>query len=443
MAKTGLRETKTGRSIRERNREWADASGGGRLQRLLMSTKFRNFFLGAFTAFCLLLLILVWILNEKSQADSEKILAKSVRSGLLAACVAAREVIDPVEFAGLLSVEDTREDPNYAKTLKKLRSIAASVGAKYIYALKRVGGEYVFVYDTDPEEDTVFIPYELSQVHKDAFAGKAGADLLNVQDIYGTFSTGAMPIYLGDQVIGVVSADIEDQVMMANRDQARFNTRLLLGTILATMLAMAFVMAYLLRKIKEMQDRLTTMAHYDAVTGLPNRMYLLEYLQELKNQPKNTPFALLFIDLDNFKQVNDVAGHDAGDALLKRIGDYLGRQHGPTRDSRVFRPTAGRLNVAARVGGDEFVIVAPHVGSRVEAEHVAGDILRGLNTEKIDDHIQKFHVGMSIGIALYPSQAEDYNVLIKYADIAMYHAKNSGKNCYRVYEDEMAARAGK
>lgn len=408
-----------------------------------MPEKFMNRFLGYVIGFCLLLVLIVACLNYKSQTDSEALLRQSVSSQLSAICVAAREAINIPELIQIESEEDAQNNPDYAKTLQKLRHIAGSVGAKYIYVLKQIGDKYYFVYDTDPEDPSIFVPYDLSPVHEEAFKGKVSADFMNVQDAYGSFSTGAAPLWRGGKVVGIVSADVEDTLLARNQEQSKRNTRILIGAVLAAMAAMIMVLRHLLMQIKEMQDKLSTRAHYDAVTGLPNRAYLIEYLEELRRDDKKVPFALCFIDLDNFKQVNDVAGHDAGDELLKRIGAYLGRHPGSTRESRVFRPAAGRLNVAARIGGDEFIIVVPHIDTPEAAAGVANDILEGFRKQQIDDHIQKFNVGMSIGVALYPSQSEDYNVIIKYADIAMYHAKKSGKDTYRIYNDELAAKTEK
>lgn len=408
-----------------------------------MTEKFMNRFLGYVIGFCLLLLLIVAILNHKAQSDSEALLRQSVSSQLTAICVAAREAIDIPKFLELNEEADTQNNPDYATTLQKFRHIADGAGAKYIYVLKQIGDKYYFVYDTDPVSADIFGAYDISPVHMEAFKGKVAADFMNVKDSFGSFSTGAVPLWRGGKVVGIVSADIEDTLLAENRAKAKLNTQLLIGAILATMAAMILVLRNLLMQIKDMQDRLAKLAHYDTVTGLPNRLYLLEYLEELKKQETQVPFALCFIDLDNFKKVNDVAGHDAGDELLRHIGAYLGRHPGEHKASRVFRPAAGKLNVAARVGGDEFVIVIPHVDSVESASSVVSDILDGFRKEAIDEHIQKFNVGMSIGVALYPSQSEDYNVIIKYADIAMYHAKNSGKDTFRIYNDELAPKAEK
>jgi diguanylate cyclase (GGDEF)-like protein len=178
------------------------------------------------------------------------------------------------------------------------------------------------------------------------------------------------------------------------------------------------------------------MANFDAITGLPNRRYLMNYLKSISTDENKTKasFALLLIDLDNFKSVNDNAGHDAGDALLRHIAAYLDSAH---ENSKSFRPSAGMLNVSARIGGDEFVQIFPGVETETDAAIIAQKLLRNFSSQTLDRYIQKYSVGLSIGVAICPLHSDDFNVLIKYADLAMYHAKKAGKSAYRVYEDEM------
>jgi len=151
---------------------------------------------------------------------------------------------------------------------------------------------------------------------------------------------------------------------------------------------------------------------------------------------KQTPFAFLLIDLDNFKRVNDNAGHDAGDEVLRHIGIYLNSIHDDIR-SVSFRPPAGALNVSARIGGDEFVQIVPGVHTVDEAEAVAKKVLENFPRQMTDRNVARYKVGLSIGVAIFPYHTDNFNVLIKYADIAMYHAKKSGKNNYCVFRDDL------
>jgi diguanylate cyclase (GGDEF)-like protein len=254
-------------------------------------------------------------------------------------------------------------------------------------------------------------------------------------------------------VIAIISADIKDtlvrrqdelvrkkdMLVQEEAETARRNTWLMAVTVAVVMLGMGTLLFLLMRQVKVMQDKLARMAHYDPVTGLPNRQYLIDHLESSKAADSKTPYALFFTDLDNFKTVNDKAGHDAGDALLKRIGAFLMKVPGldDRKNTRIFRPAAGRLNVTARIGGDEFVMLVPDVGCREEAAHIAETIIESFHRHVTDEHVTKYGVSLSIGAALYPSQSEEYHVILKYADIAMYHAKRAGKNGYRIYDHEM------
>jgi len=184
-----------------------------------------------------------------------------------------------------------------------------------------------------------------------------------------------------------------------------------------------------------MQDRLYRLANYDNLTGLPNRQYLMTYLGEVeKKGEEHTPFALLLIDLDNFKSVNDNEGHEAGDELLCNIAVYM---DAICKNAKPFHPTAKALNVSVRIGGDEFVQIVTGVSTEAEAQTFTKRLIDNFSSETIDQYIEKYKVGLSIGIALFPAHTGNTRELIKFADIAMYYAKNSGKNTYRIYNSEM------
>lgn len=406
----------------------------------MISKNFRRIILFLAVVFAVVIFAFVAGMNLKTNADSRAILEESIKSQLVSISLAAREVLDVDAFAGYNSEADVEADAdNYAETLSQLRGLANSVGAEYIYALKKIDGEYYFVFDTDTEDEEIFIPYDLAPVHAMAFAGENSADTLNVVDEWGSYNTGAVPIIKDDEVIGIISVDLEDDYLIRNNREETINAVILIVTLLAALVVMIIVVTRLLKKVSDMQTRLQRMAHFDNVTGLPNRQYLLDYLGGITSGEDTSPFALLFIDLDNFKSVNDNAGHDAGDELLRAIAGYLEKA---LDNAMSFRPAPGILNIAARIGGDEFVQIVSGVETREQAEHVAQHLLSGFQEqgEQIDRYIEKYKVGLSIGIALFPYHTKNYHVLIKYADIAMYHAKHAGKNSFRVYEDEMHAK---
>jgi len=377
----------------------------------------------------------VTIMNVKNTLELQDIIRESISNQLISISVAARETLDVDAFINYNSIEDiAANQEEYDKNLAQLRALATNLNVDYIYALKKIGNEYYFIFDTDPEVEKPFAPYELSPVHVSAFEGEEAADTMNVSDEWGNFNTGAIPIWKYGEVVGIISADIEDLYLQKSEQTAMVNRVILIVALLITMAVMLGTIVILLKRLDRMQKRLEALAHYDTVTGLPNRQYLLEYLSACTVDNQQEPFALLFIDLDNFKRVNDNAGHDAGDELLCNIATYLNDKR---KDSKVFRPTAGILNIAARVGGDEFIQVVSGVNTQEDAMDVAQGLLDEFDSQVTNRHAKKYEVGLSIGVSLFPYHSENYHVLIKYADIAMYHAKRSGKNCYRIYNDEM------
>lgn len=384
-------------------------------------------------AFFVLVLAVVVGMNVKNTMNLRSILADSVKSQLLSVSMAAREMIDVDDFIRYDSA-DAAALPEYQATLSRLRLLCDGVGAKYIYALKMQGDRYVFVFDTDSEDEEIFISYDLSPVHAAAFAGRNAADILNVEDEYGSFNTGAVPIWNKGQVVGIVCTDIKDEYMESSLTTAFYNSTMLVCMLAVTMLVTFVAVVQLLNRLKGMQQKLQRQALYDTVTDLPNRQYLMEHLAKLTSAAAQKPFALFFIDLDNFKTVNDNAGHDAGDELLRHIAQYL---DGALEDTKSFRPAAGQLNIAARVGGDEFIQVVHGVETEERAGEIATRLLGNFKNQYLDRYIEKYAVGMSVGVALYPYHANNYHVIIKYADMAMYAAKQAGKNQYRIYSDEL------
>jgi diguanylate cyclase (GGDEF)-like protein len=210
----------------------------------------------------------------------------------------------------------------------------------------------------------------------------------------------------------------------------------LIVTTTVVMLLLLLVLYLLIHLNSKTQRHLFNLANFDKTSGLPNRNYLFTLLErEIDNvRQREYPFAVLFYDLDNFKMVNDAAGHDVGDELLFKIANFL--------DSFAKKSDYAFVNnlyaFTARIGGDEFLQLIPGISSVEEAAAYAQKIL-GTFAEELDlrRFIEEFGVGLSIGVSLFPSMETDYDELIKFADIAMYHAKYGGKNDYRVYEISM------
>lgn len=374
-------------------------------------------------------------LNARNTKELISYTEESIKDELIAIGMAAVEIIDPAAIQRYTSMDRIRADlANYNMTRGRLRQLVNAASVEYVYVIKEIGGEYYFIYDTDTENEEVFIPYELSDVHKRAFNGERAADVLNIQDEYGTFNGGAVPIYHNGDIIAIMCVDASDMWLKQSRQAATRNQVILAVSIATALCLLMAFLVYLLHKVAEMQETLHAMAHKDTITGLPNRLYLLEYLEEHTRAKRDVPFALMFIDLDNFKRVNDLAGHDAGDELLRNVGDFLKEE---TRLAETFHPSAGYINVSARVGGDEFIQVYPGVDTIEEADKLAQHLFATFAPERVSRYIEKYNVSLSIGVALYPYHSANYHTLIKYADTAMYVAKKAGKNQYRLYADGM------
>lgn len=174
---------------------------------------------------------------------------------------------------------------------------------------------------------------------------------------------------------------------------------------------------------KKASQQLDKLAHYDHLTGLANRLYFESQFPGAvaKAVENNTTLALLFIDLDNFKTVNDQWGHDAGDEVLKIVGKRMQTQ---------LRQT----DVVFRLGGDEFAVLLPDVGQAVIAEQLAQRIIQSIR-EPMWVKAALMPVGATVGLAICPLDSCEAHVLLHKADQAMYSAKRAGKNTFRRYAD--------
>jgi diguanylate cyclase (GGDEF)-like protein len=175
-------------------------------------------------------------------------------------------------------------------------------------------------------------------------------------------------------------------------------------------------------------EKIAHMAHYDALTDLPNRVLFRERLeQSLKASRPGEQLAVMYIDIDEFKSVNDALGHPIGDELLKNIADRL-------------RACLRERDVAARLGGDEFAVIQTAVRSQSETTELVHDIYQAIR-EPMDCVGHLISTDASIGIALAPGDGVDIDQLLKNADLALYGAKGDGRRTYRFFEAGMDARA--
>jgi diguanylate cyclase (GGDEF)-like protein len=197
---------------------------------------------------------------------------------------------------------------------------------------------------------------------------------------------------------------------------------------------------------KETEAHIQRLAYFDALTGLPNREWIGDYLSRslVEARGQQGSVALLYVDLDQFKRINDTLGHDTGDALLRQVADRLrgALAHLNESDASVAgeSPAGSVRGQLARVGGDEFIVViSGHPGTHL-AEQAAERVLAALATP-FQQGGYELVVTPSIGIALFPEHGADAQNLLKNADCAMYEAKSSGRNQFRFYNDTLNVRA--
>jgi len=179
---------------------------------------------------------------------------------------------------------------------------------------------------------------------------------------------------------------------------------------------------------KRSEEHTRHLAEHDFLTDLPNRVLLLDRLSlALTAARRNSSMlAILFLDLDRFKHINDTLGHQVGDLLLKEVA------------ARLLK-CVRKVDTVSRQGGDEFVIILADIGGVDHAAHVA-ETVRNAVTQPYQLGEHQLHVSTSIGVAIYPSDGDDIDTLVKNADIAMYHAKESGRNNFQFFSAEMNER---
>ncbi len=179
---------------------------------------------------------------------------------------------------------------------------------------------------------------------------------------------------------------------------------------------------------KKAEARIRFMAEHDFLTRLPSRALLLDRLgQAIAAAKRNkSHLAVLFIDLDRFKYINDTMGHTVGDKLLQSIAQQL-------------KNCVRRVDTICRQGGDEFIILLTEIGSIEQVSHIAESVMKAIGSSYKIGGLE-INITSSIGISMYPDDGEDIDTLVKNADVAMYHAKQSGRNDFQFFNDKMNER---
>jgi diguanylate cyclase (GGDEF)-like protein/PAS domain S-box-containing protein len=298
--------------------------------------------------------------------------------------------------------------------LEKLR-LNKSLHSKVLDALP------INIFLEDPEGKTIFVNEQACRAHG-----------VTLEDLVGKTVFDFFPRHVADKQREIDLEVWKKQTLQTNEVSTEFQGKegyMLTGKTIIQLdeSKESFLLGFGLdiTELKEAEKKIIHMAYHDALTGLPNRWYFKSYLQtnKLEYHKSESVLAVIMLDLDHFKFINDSLGHEAGDKLLLSVADRL-------------REVAGPKNVVARLGGDEFVLLLPEL-------EVFEDVL--LVSEKVKKAFedcfningQKFTITPSIGISLSPLHGNDMDTLIKCADIAMYHSKEKGGNSYSVFTPDM------
>ena len=223
----------------------------------------------------------------------------------------------------------------------------------------------------------------------------------------------------------------EYNICRAEKKQAASDSHLLtLQQANAHLVVAAIEAQKLTEQVNLVKVQLDHLAHHDVLTGLPNRRLLHDRLNLAIGlaQRQGRQLAVMFIDLDQFKHINDSLGHGVGDQLLQAV-------------AKRFAACMRQSDTISRQGGDEFVVLLPCIERAQDAAICAGKILAALKLPHLIDGHDQLYITVSIGISLYPDDGQDAEHLLRSADIAMYIAKENGRNNYQFFEQKMNARA--
>lgn len=402
---------------------------------LLIAVAFNNRRLLAYTSLMTFLtLILLWVLKPESQQVFEAA-EHSARMVVFLVIIALAFLVNTIysnrqtQFEKQIDHERFLADTSRLLSSARNNSLDSNLDVFLKRTLKYMQGDYAAIHILSDEIRMIrkAEAYGEHQMHEKNIFGAIKSSfevqmefLLKDEDLYTeTFFQGLkkmaeelkqegldvmiLPLIESGKILGVICIASEQ-----NRywDEGYQNTFKLVAGTLSSML-------YKIGK----EDALFRMAYYDHLTGLPNRLLYEEIItREIRETEEKEMLALIFLDLDDFKYINDIHGHSIGDWFLLEF-------------TRKITSMLNKKDMMSRFGGDEFLILYPHARSFHEIEAFAEEILKGI-IEPFQLNDREVRTGASMGIAVYPKDGSTGEELIKYADLAMYHAKSTGKNRY-------------
>lgn len=315
----------------------------------------------------------------------------------------------------------------YTRNMERLSLLAKQLNVIYIYTMVEREGKIYFTASNATDEErktgvnlTHYFDYydDASEKLVDVFrTGKASYD--EYTDKWGTFRSIFLPMKSPGGHQYIIAADIQTDAIHKQLEDEIFH--LILRLMLALVCAIPLV-AWQFRRMNE--EKVYRLSHFDELTGLANKIQLESYCPHMLSQAERngTLLAIMYIDLDHFKYINDSLGHAVGDAVL-------------IETARRLKELLRKSDIVARYSADEFVM-ALSIHNMHGIETVAWKILETLNVPYHVDG-KELHLSASVGIALFPSDGQDYRALIKNAHTALYRAKTEGRNNFCFVTEEM------
>ncbi len=330
--------------------------------------------------------------------------------------------VDPSDVASFSGTDSELKTAAYKRTLQRLTRIKQTMpDVRFVYLMRLQDQQVHFIFDTENIHSKDYSPpgevYDNpSPALKDIFVHGKSFEEGPFTDSWGNWVSAHAPIYdpHSGKVIAISGIDINAQTWQRHIQIYQLSCALISGLLICLLIGSVF----LHNAVKHWQDaegEVNKMARYDALTGLPNRYLINEIMRRVIEDSvrHELKFALLFLDMNNFKWVNDTLGHSTGDLLLQEIAGRL---------KHVLRET----DTVGRFGGDEFIFILEDLvdevyNARMIAEKILAVIAEPLHIKGLD----KFTTTASIGIAIYPKDGETVEKLMSNADRAMYQAKKN------------------
>lgn len=433
--------------------------------------KRKKHFMMYYAVICFVITLIVSSFGLISYNKSNNLLASSVRSRLTSNLETASLHIDAdvhnairttymdQGFAGDTSAGKT--DQRYIDTVDSLRQFGKAVKAEFIYTINwsETHNSFYYTLDTDDglddqgnktndiyvgliyegldDEDLTFFKQSLTNpdiVYINEVNDEFGSHMTGIKALTRTIVDPLDNTKEISVIETIVCVDITTEYIRSLNISFITTTSLLFVTLMAAFLIIGVFLYKMLKRNSDMQDKIEQMAYYDSLTTLPNRASLVDHLHELTETQNNSrQFAVVFIDIDNFKKVNDSEGHIEGDILLQKIAKFL-----KTRIN--LKPRKGKpypIDYIARLGGDEFVIVY-RFDEDIELKNFLEKTTEDFKVLAAQDNIiPKYSVSLSLGASVYPQDGSDTSTLLKTADLAMYSAKRTGKGKSCIYTKDL------